>query len=198
MKLWEEIFRAGEIYSNKEKDSPVWKQLKRKRNPTHEALTPQHRKVLKVLKAIGMPFTLEKDVSASGYGWDGSLAYFKGFKVGDAMHDMAHYQCSSTRLRKLPEFGLGSGFCTEDYDGADSNHRRNEEKTQLEEEYASLLGILWERELGYNFAATLDLHSWPTGRNSKKNFFKIMRGLSKRGLIDENARPTTKLNVRPV
>ncbi len=75
------------------------------------------------------------------------------------MHDLAHWAvCGSLQRRSLPDFGLGRG--PDSSIDSDAPQIMNDERTQAEEERASLLGLFMEFALGMPAADTLRLHSW--------------------------------------
>lgn len=73
------------------------------------------------------------------------------------VHDVAHYVVASQTRRKRPEFGLGR---SPDSGTADVELLLTHANAQLEEEEASILGILIEQELGLDSEGTFDGHSW--------------------------------------
>lgn len=105
------------------------------------------------------------DENEDDYQWDGSKLNVGNVDAGMAgrdhpsniIHEIAHWAvCTSRARRSSPDYGLGSG--PDSRPGLDVV--MNERDTQLEEERASMLGVLMEFELGFPAADTLRLHSW--------------------------------------
>lgn len=112
------------------------------------------------------------------------------------IHDVAHYQLAAPERRHVPDFGLGAGPETgacEDADrlatvfGIDRDH---------EEALSSLLGVLWEAELGQPALASFLDQNWleGAGRPSTAAFFAAMLDtLAAGGFADAAFHPTTRL-----
>lgn len=78
------------------------------------------------------------------------------------IHDLAHWAvCTSLARRSKPDFGLGRGPDSVEEAECLTLH------AQIEEERASLLGILIEWELGMPAGDTLRLHGWVHPWNHK-------------------------------
>lgn len=94
--------------------------------------------------------------------WNGkTIALFEadGSRRPDAniVHDIAHYVVASVTRRKYPEFGLGD---SPDNGPPSARQFLTYENAQYEEEEASLLGILIEKELKLDPEDTFVHHSW--------------------------------------
>lgn len=98
--------------------------------------------------------------------WDGETLNVKNQDSGwtgadhpaNIIHDIGHWAvCTSKRRRSTPDYGLGPG---PDSDPASSTLTMDPIRGQIEEERASMLGILMELELGFPAADTLRMHQW--------------------------------------
>ena len=96
----------------------------------------------------------------ASFSWDGRSIYAFGRSDSDVIHDLAHLQCSEPHRRLLPEWGLGSDPGRVREAGYDAPRVGVIVDADEEESAASLLGILWERELGLDYMATFYLHGW--------------------------------------
>lgn len=125
--------------------------------------------------------------------WDGNSIACGNRDITDIVHDIAHHQCAAPSRRHLPEWGLGTSP-----DGTKKAALVIDGNTaQREEECASLLGILWERQIGSNWIGTIDMHSW-IGEGPKDcitRIAKTLRKLHKLKLVDKNGNPLP--NLRP-
>lgn len=89
--------------------------------------------------------------------WDGRNATLRARNPADIIHDLAHYiVCPPIRRGKVG-FGLGrepEGF------GKKYKLLVSTKKAQAEESLASLLGVLIERYLGFDWRETAAEHGW--------------------------------------
>jgi len=95
----------------------------------------------------------------------------------DPAHELAHYMIAPPARRNLKRYklgGIGSG--------------NGKQSSLIEEERASLLGILLQRAHGLDWKWTVGFHSWNTSDLNKVK--KHLLYLYKKGLIDESGRPT--------
>ncbi|MGB8841127.1 MAG: hypothetical protein WCC64_08630, partial [Aliidongia sp.] len=107
-------------------------------------------------------------------------------------HEVAHYQLASPERRDLPDFGLGAGPETGRIATADAALRLDGLAREYEEQMASLLGILWEIELGQPGIEAFQEQNWleGAGRPGAADFFAATLGrLSDYQLIDQEGRP---------
>lgn len=113
-------------------------------------------------KILGFDVDYENDPDEH---WDGKTLSVKAQDGGwtgrdhpsNILHEVAHWAvCTSLKRRSSPDYGLGSGP-----DSVPGLPRMmGDVAIQLEEERASMLGILMEFELGFPAADTLRLHQW--------------------------------------
>lgn len=127
--------------------------------------------------------------------WDGQ-AVATGMVPSVLIHEVAHYQCAAPARRPLIDFGLGAG--------PESGRKAEGEAAQslftperdVEEGLCSLLGILWEAELGQPAVLAFLEQNWLEGGTSLHNlahFRKTVAWLGEMGLITADGRPTMAL-----
>jgi hypothetical protein len=127
--------------------------------------------------------------------WDGHSVAIR-MEPSVLIHEVAHYQCAAPARRAVLDFGLGAG--------PESGRKAEGDEVQslycperdVEEALCSLLGILWEAELGQPAVLAFLEQNWMEGGVSRHNlahFRKIVRWLAAMGLIDADGRPTRAL-----
>lgn len=109
----------------------------------------------RLLDKVGIPYVRHRDKDR--FVWDGALLYAGNMSTGsNLIHEVAHYFVAAEPDRKIPEYGLGNA--------PDSNVKAPYTKAMhlrdVEESQASILGILWEKELGHDYFYTLEKHGW--------------------------------------
>jgi hypothetical protein len=116
------------------------------------------------------------------YNWDGS-ALDGATEAYVILHEVAHYQLAPPERRALPDFGLGPGPDTSDRDGAERAAAVPMLEREADEAAASLLGILWEAELGQPALASFLDQNWLEGleRSAAAHFTAVLAGLRRRG-----------------
>jgi hypothetical protein len=138
---------------------------------------------------FGMP--LLPGSPAIDYAWTGT-ALRRDTEAYVLLHEVAHFQLAPPERRHVIDFGLGAGPETGDRDGAERAATVFGIERETEEAMASLLGILWEVELGQpGFASFLD-QNWLEGAGrpgSARHFTAVLMALQGRGLVDEDGRP---------
>lgn len=95
----------------------------------------------------------------------------------DPAHELAHAMLAPPSRRRLRRFGLG-----------DVGFGDGRKFSQVEEELASLLGILLQKEHGLDWKHTAIYHCWED--STAKDCEKRLNTLLKRGLIDSRGKPT--------
>jgi hypothetical protein len=115
---------------------------------------------------IGLPWEINPRRNKAEFPWNGRSLNLACERNGtsDLCHGIAHWLVSPPARRQHVEFGL-SFWSFED---------------SIEESYASLLGMLIERSLGFYWAYTWDLHCWPESAPKAR---KEIRELRRRGLL---------------
>ncbi|CAA7628004.1 Protein conserved in bacteria [Candidatus Terasakiella magnetica] len=127
--------------------------------------------------------------------WDGEAVAIR-MEPSVLIHEVAHYQCAAPARRTVVDFGLGAG--------PESGRKAEGEAAQtlfcperdVEEGLCSLLGILWEADLGQPAVLAFLEQNWLEGGTSLHNvghFRKIVRWLRAMDLIDDDGRPTMGL-----
>jgi hypothetical protein len=139
--------------------------------------------------AFGMP--LLPGSPTIDYAWTGQ-ALRRETEAYVLLHEVAHFQLAPVARRYAIDFGLGAGPETGDRAGAEREARVFGVERETEEAMASLLGVLWEIELGQpGFASFLD-QNWLEGAGrpgSARHFETILKALQQRGLVDDAGRP---------
>lgn len=133
------------------------------------------------------------------YAWTGQ-ALRRETEAYVLLHEVAHFQLAPPERRHAIDFGLGAGPETGDRDGAERAATVFGPTRESEEAMASLLGVLWEVELGQpGFASFLD-QNWLEGAGrpgTARHFSTILAALKQRGLVDETGRPQRRLAESP-
>lgn len=157
-----------------------------------------------LLEKAGIPYTEEVSPREQYVHWNGEVLAIRTQMGDHILHELAHFQCAEPRWWKTPEWGMEPGP-----DGHSSEARAtfqtcdNYRKDQFDEEsHASLLGIMWERHLGYRFRDNLNSHCWvrtiydPDGRSTGKDkwendgAWEAFRWLLEHGYINGAGRPS--------
>jgi len=117
------------------------------------------------------------------YNWDGA-ALDGATEAYVILHEVAHYRLAPPERRSLPDFGLGPGPDTRDRAGAEQAAALPLLAREADEAAASLLGILWEAELGQPALASFLDQNWLEGleRSAAAHFTTAVRALVERGL----------------
>lgn len=109
------------------------------------------------------------------------------------LHEVAHFQLAAPARRGMIDFGLGAGPETGDRATADRAACLLGIAREREEAMASLLGILWEIELGHPALASFLDQNWLEGVRTPAaalHFETILVALRDGGFIDGDLRPT--------
>jgi hypothetical protein len=120
---------------------------------------------------------------ACAYNWDGT-ALDGATEAYVILHEVAHYLLAPPGRRALPDFGLGPGPDTRDRAGAERIALLPIIEREADEAAASLLGILWEVELGQPALASFLDQNWLEGleRSAAAHFTAVLSWLAARGL----------------
>jgi len=154
-----------------------------------------HADAVTLAKVFGMAPLAEEPAHA--FSWDGTHVRTLT-EPAVLLHEVAHYQLASPARRALPDFGLGAGPESGFAAIAEAARCVGDCPRETEEQLASLLGILWETELGQPGILAFMEQNWleGAGRASVSHFFETaVSRLHDRGLIDENARPLITLSI---
>ncbi|MGH7001832.1 MAG: hypothetical protein ACREEA_10035 [Stellaceae bacterium] len=112
------------------------------------------------------------------------------------LHEVAHFQLASPARRAQVDFGLGPGPETGDRARATQAQTLFGLAREREEAMASLLGILWEAELGHPALASLLDQNWLEGAGrpgTAAHFVDIVAALEFGGFVDHAGRPQMRL-----
>jgi hypothetical protein len=113
-----------------------------------------------------------------GYNWDGA-ALDGATEAYVILHEVAHYLLAPPERRALPDFGAGPGPDTRDRTGAERAAILPAIEREVDEAAASLLGILWEAELGQPALASFLDQNWLEGleRSAAAHFTSVVQRL---------------------
>jgi hypothetical protein len=152
-----------------------------------------HDTALALARACGMGIAAGDP--ASGVSWDGTVLRSKT-EAYVLIHEIAHFQLAPPERRGVIDFGLGPGPETGDRMAAEQAARVFGVAREAEEARASLLGILWEAELGHPALASFLDQNWLEGAGrpgTAQHFATTLQYLRAGGFIDDQCRPTTRL-----
>ncbi|MCW2244445.1 hypothetical protein M2352_000036 [Azospirillum fermentarium] len=136
--------------------------------------------------------TLREEPSSS-FMWDGAVIRTV-VEATVIVHEVAHWLCAAPERRHLLDFGLGPGPETTQRKEARAHKRLSFEDCMKEEAQTSLLGVLWEAELGHPAILAFLEQNWMEAwerPGTAAYFTGHVNELHERGLIDAEGRPTT-------
>jgi hypothetical protein len=121
--------------------------------------------------------------AACAYNWDGT-ALDGGTEAYVILHEVAHFALAPPERRALVDFGAGPGPDTRDRDGAERAATLPVLEREADEAAASLLGILWEAQLGQPALASFLDQNWLEGleRSAATHFTAVLRRLTEANL----------------
>lgn len=156
-----------------------------------------HGDALRVLTGFGM--VLRPGPPAAGFSWDG-----QGVRCDTEayvlLHEAAHFQLAAPARRRRIDFGLGPGPETGERAAAEQQACLFGLAREREEAMASLLGILWEVELGHPALASFLDQNWleGAGRPAAAGHFRdVLAALAAGGFVTAAGRPTRALRQAP-
>jgi hypothetical protein len=132
------------------------------------------------------------------FGWNG-CALRGATEAYVLLHEIAHFQVAPEARRTLIDFGLGPGPETGDSAAAERAATIFGVEREREEALASLLGILWEVELGQPALASFLDQNWLEGADKPEaaaHFTTVLAQLQRLDLIDRDGRPRARLADR--
>lgn len=152
-----------------------------------------HRQAVELLGRFGMG-ALDQ-APEDGVTWNGEAVAIR-MEPSVIIHEVAHYQLAPPERRGLVDFGVGAGPESGDKQAAERHRQVFGVDCDREEALASLLGVLWEAELGQPAVLAFLEQNWLEGGASRHNldhFRRNVRELMAGGFIGEDGRPTTRL-----
>ena len=127
--------------------------------------------------------------------WDGTNVAIR-MEPSVLIHEVGHYQLAAPERRTVLDFGLGCGPESGKREEADAVQTLFCPERDVEEALCSLLGILWEAELGQPAVLAFLEQNWMEGGANLQNvahFKKIVRWLREMELIDDDGGPNRNL-----
>lgn len=112
------------------------------------------------------------------------------------LHEVAHFQLAPPERRLVIDFGLGPGPETGNRVAAEAAATLFGLEREREEAMASLLGVLWEVELGQPGLASFLDQNWLEGADRPSagaHFESVLSALQRLGLADAAGHPRAQL-----
>jgi hypothetical protein len=156
-----------------------------------------HRDALALLGDFGM--ALRPGPPQAGFSWDGWAARSET-EAYVLLHEAAHFQLAAPERRRSIDFGLGPGPETGARALAERAALLHGLAREREEAMASLLGILWEVELGHPALASFLDQNWLEGATrsgAATHFTAVLATLRAEGFVADGGRPTRHLRRTP-
>ena len=124
------------------------------------------------------------------FNWDGA-ALNGATEAYVILHEAAHFALAPPKRRGLVEFGLGPGPDTLDREQAERAAVLSPLERERDEAAASLLGIIWEAELGQPALASFLDQNWLEGldRSAAGHFTAVVETLRQRELLKVERAP---------
>jgi len=129
------------------------------------------------------------------FSWNGA-ALRSATEAYVLLHEVAHFQLATPERRRLIDFGLGAGPETSQREIADRAASVFGLAREAEEAGASLLGVLWEVELGQPGLASFLDQNWLEGAarpGASAHFTTVLAYLKRAQLVDREGRPQARL-----
>ena len=148
-----------------------------------EAAERHRQAALALARSLGM--AVHADGVECAFNWDGR-ALNGATEAYVILHEAAHFLLAPSERRRLVDFGLGPGPDTRDRDIAERAAVLSPLARDEDEAAASLLGIIWEAELGQPALASFLDQNWLEGleRSAHSHFAEVLGKLQRRGLLD--------------
>lgn len=147
------------------------------------AAAERHRRAaLSLARSLGM--AVHADGVECAFNWDGR-ALDGATEAYVILHEVAHFALAPPARRGLVEFGLGPGPDTVDRDAAQRAAVLSPPARDEDEAAASLLGIVWEAQLGQPALASFLDQNWLEGldRSAAAHFTAVLDTLRQRRLL---------------
>jgi hypothetical protein len=158
--------------------------------------TPAHRaEAVALVRRLGI--AVRDDAPARAFSYDGYAIRVRS-EAYVLIHEVAHYQVCAPERRPLPDFGLGAGPESGRAAEADAAQRLFGPVRESEEQMASLLGILWEAELGQPALFAFLEQNWMEGwarPAAAQHFATILGWLQQLGLVDSAGHPLPQVRT---
>ncbi len=158
--------------------------------------TPAHRaQAVELVQRLNIPWLDEEPAAAFSY--DGYAIRVRS-EAYVLIHEVGHYQVCSPERRRLADFGLGAGPETGRIAEADGDQRLFGPLRECEEQLASLLGILWEAELGQPALFAFMEQNWMEGwarPAAAQHFADVLACLQQLGVVGADGRPVPALRT---
>lgn len=167
------------------------------RRATGAVAAEHHRHALRLAAQFGMGILPGSPLL--GFGWDG-VALRADTEAYVLLHEVAHFQLASPARRRMLDFGLGAGPESGRRHVADAAAAVSGLDRDREEAMASLLGILWEVELGHPALASFIDQNWLEGaerRSAADHFASVLERLHQANFVTSEGRPTRWLRRTP-
>jgi hypothetical protein len=148
------------------------------------AAAERHRQAAIAL-ARSLAMAVYPEGAECAFNWDGR-ALNSATEAYVILHEAAHFVLAPSERRRLVDFGLGPGPDTRDRDAATRAAVLDPLARDEDEAAASLLGIIWEAELGQPALASFLDQNWLEGldRSAHSHFTAVLSTLRRRGLLD--------------
>jgi hypothetical protein len=143
----------------------------------------RHRQAaLALARSFGMEVHPEE--TPCRFNWDGT-ALNGATEAYVILHEIAHFVLAPPERRRLVDFGLGPGPDTLDREAAEGAAVLSPLAREEDEAAASLLGIVWEAELGQPALASFLDQNWLEGldRSAAPHFTAVLGTLRRRRLL---------------
>ncbi len=148
-----------------------------------------HDKAVTLAQSLGIPTCDEEPAQA--FSWDG-YAVRTRTETAVLLHEIAHWQLAPPARRGLPDFGLGAGPETGRTSEADAARCVDDAAKEQEEDFASLLGILWELRLGGPAIIAFCEQNWlelPDRPGTADHFVSTLTALMEKRFLDDQGWP---------
>lgn len=120
-------------------------------------ITPSRRvAITKLARFAGVSLNWKRSPSES-FQWDGKDIACAGQDASTIIHDIAHWIVCDPERRSVEDFGLGPGPDSSDQD---TIIMLSSLALSDEEEFASALGIWFEKQMGLDWKSTAIYHAW--------------------------------------
>jgi hypothetical protein len=176
----------------------VWQRIADSRHHRDGDAACWHADAVALCAALGMNPTAR--APQDWLSWDGN-AVATLTEPSVLIHEVAHFQLASPARRFMPDFCLGAGPESGRIAYADAHKALDAERREIEEQRTSLLGVIWETELGQPAILAFQEQNWleGAGRPSTADFFvERLSDLIRLGLVDAaHGRPLLALRCLP-